>query len=182
MSLKFGIYLVEQRIISPEQFCGLIKIQQQATASLATISIRHNIMTIKQVAKVLHDIENNPAISFVESAIEQKFIDQLDAERLLYEQQSSCPNLRTLLVECGLLTEHQTRVLFQHFEKQAAKGLLSDLSPGFNPTGDRIHESDRSTEIPQPEKPEVEFVPPQPKFSRRPLVVKPNAPTPSLPQ
>jgi hypothetical protein len=51
MSLKFGIYLVEQRIISPEQFCGLVKIQQEATMSLATIALRKNILTIKQVAQ-----------------------------------------------------------------------------------------------------------------------------------
>ena len=69
MSLKFGIYLVEQRLITPEQFCGLVKIQQDALANLATISIRKNMMTIKQVARVLDQQELTPAKSFVQIAV-----------------------------------------------------------------------------------------------------------------
>lgn len=176
MSLKFGIYLVEQRIISPEQFCGLVKIQQEANASLATIAIRNNIMTIKQVAKVLNAVEARPSVSFIETAIAEQLIDSLDAERLIYEQQHSCPTIQSLLVECGLLTAHQTRVLFEHFEKQAARGLLADLSPSSTTTAAPERDALRSAPAPQPEtpvRPEVDFVPPQPKFSRRPVVVKP---------
>ena len=57
MSLKFGIYLVEQRVISAEQFCGLVKIQQETSHTMATIALRKNLMTIKQVDNVLDQMD-----------------------------------------------------------------------------------------------------------------------------
>ena len=118
MSLKFGIYLVEQRIISPEQFCGLVKIQQDATMSLATIAIRRNLMTIRQVADVLDLAEVQPDKSFLQIALEQDLIERGDAEQMLQLQQQSTPRIRRLVVECGLLTKRQSAVLFDHFQRQ----------------------------------------------------------------
>ena len=117
MSLKFGIYLVEQRIISPEQFCGLVKIQQEALATLATVAIRKNMMTIKQVATVLDQQELTPAKSFIQIAIESDFLDRPDAEQLMLDQQHSAPTIRQLVKECGLLSEQQSNVLFQHYQR-----------------------------------------------------------------
>lgn len=158
MSLKFGIYLVEQRIISPEQFCGLVKIQQEATMSLATLAIRKNFMTIKQVARVLDLAEANPLQPFVQIAIEEELIDCVDADRLLHEQQLSCPPLQKLLVECGLLTQRQCEVLYQHFEKQAA--LRSSAALPATAANTEQH--------PQ----ETKVGPRQPKFSIRPVVTQ----------
>lgn len=168
MSLKFGIYLVEQRIISPEQFCGLVKIQQDATMSLATIGIRSNLMTIKQVARVLNILEKSPERSFIQVAIDEKLIDQSDSQRLLHEQQLSCPSLNQLIVDCGLLTKHQTEVLFLNFEKQAAKGFREEVvkasqQPNQDPTSNP--EESRASD--------VSYSPPKPKFHQRPVVVRP---------
>jgi hypothetical protein len=159
MSLKFGIYLVEQRINSPEQFCGLIKIQQESASSLATIAIRRNYMTIKQVARVLTAIEANPSKNFLETASAERFLDQTDCSRLLHDQLNTCPSIGKLLVECGLLTKHQMEVLFNHFEKQTAIGLKSKLP---NKTPDEISTTS----------PDVPFAPPQPKFTQRAVPAK----------
>ena len=94
MSLKFGIYLVEQRIISPEQFCGLVKIQQEAGASIATVAIRKNMLTIKQVARILDQQELSPSRSFIEIAIESDFLDRADADQLVQEQRNSSPTIQ----------------------------------------------------------------------------------------
>ncbi|MEM9410184.1 MAG: hypothetical protein AAGA30_03670 [Planctomycetota bacterium] len=125
MSLKFGIYLVEQRIISPEQFCGLVKIQQEAGASLATVAIRKNLLSIKQVASVLDQQELNPNKSFVQIAVEQDFLDRADAELLVAEQQSTTPTIRKLVQECGLLTDRQCNVLHQHFQRIGTRPIDS---------------------------------------------------------
>lgn len=123
MSLKFGIYLVEQRIISPEQFCGLVKIQQEATMSFATIAIRKNMLTIKQVAMILDKVESNIDKSFLQTAMEMDLIDQADAEEMWHMQQASTPTIRRLVIECGLLTQRQTAVLHMHYEKNGASGF-----------------------------------------------------------
>lgn len=170
MSLKFGIYLVEQRIISPEQFCGLVKIQQDTTLSLPNIAIRRNLMTIKQVARVLSAQEESPDRSFMDLAIQEKLIDSHDAHRLMYEQQQSSPSVQRLLVECGLLTENQTEVLYRNFEKLAARGW-SDPPKPIDPTAqnkpNEALEDDGTVATTQPT-----FIPPQPKFSQRPMVVQ----------
>ena len=118
MSLKFGIYLVEQRVISAEQFCGLVKIQQESAQTMATIALRKNLMTIKQVNFLLDQMEITPGMNFEDMALEKGLIDSQDLNIMQQTKQVSCPPIRSLLVECGLLTRHQSNVLFEHFEKQ----------------------------------------------------------------
>ena len=164
MSLKFGIYLVEQRIISPEQFCGLVKIQQDALATLATVAIRKNMMTIKQVATVLDQQELTPAKSFVQIAVEMDYLDRADAQQLLHDQQASAPTIRSLAQDCGLLTERQCNVLFQHYQKIGARSIESvpanqpapapaapETAPSPTQTGQKITKS--------------------PKFKQKPVIV-----------
>ena len=170
MSLKFGIYLVEQRIISPEQFCGLVKIQQEALASLASVAIRKNMMTIKQVANVLDELELTPGKSFIQIAMESDFLDRADAQQLFQEQQHTSPTIRKLVQECGLLTERQTLVLFQHYQKtgtrpiQARPTVKIELPPAaqnkeFGTSRDGID-------------PAVESQTPRaPKYKQRPVIV-----------
>ena len=159
MSLKFGIYLVEQRIISPEQFCGLVKIQQEATMSLATIALRKNVLTIKQVASVLDLSEVHPEKSFLKIAMEQDLIDRADADQLLHEQQSTCPSIRKLIVECGLLTQRQTSVLFLHFERNGSQVMTHKPKSHSKPAAAMPGEQ-------QPAGPR------EPKFKQRPVVVR----------
>ena len=173
MSLKFGIYLVEQRIISPEQFCGLVTIQQEASMSMATIAIRKNFMTIKQVAMVLDIAESHPEKSFISIALEQDLIDRADADQMLHFQQISSPSIRKLVVECGLLTQRQTAVLFMHFEKQ------STASPA---PVQREPQPQPEVVINQPA-PQVEATQHpglrQPKFQQHPIVTRQSTPNPA---
>lgn len=157
MSLKFGIYLVEQRIISPEQFCGLVKIQQEATMSLATIAIRKNFLTIKQVARVLDIVEQEPSRSFIQIAIAEDLIDVNDADRMLHEQHQSCPSIQKLVVECGLLTARQSEVLEAHYEKQRIHGIKTTSAPA---------------PVAAPAASAPRFEPRQPKFQQRPAATQ----------
>ncbi len=162
MSLKFGIYLVEQRIISPEQFCGLVKIQQEAGASIATVAIRKNMMTIKQVATVLDQQELNPNKTFIQIAIENDLLDRDDAEMLLHEQQQTSPSIRKLVQECGLLTERQCSVLFQHYQKIGTRPITKP-HPTM-PTESTVDPPTSQTKAPL-------SAPRAPKFKQRPVIV-----------
>ena len=170
MSLKFGIYLVEQRIITPEQFCGLVKIQQEATMSFATIAIRKNILTIKQVAHVLDEIEIAPEKSFVQVALEQDLIDRADADQMLHAQQLSSPSIRKLVIECGLLTQRQTAVLFMHFEKHGSGGQ-TQAQPARKPQPAGSQVDTAATP--------VAAGPRQPKFQQHPTTVRSSSEIPS---
>lgn len=127
MSLNFGIYLVEQRIITPEQFCGLVKIQQEALPSLANVAIRKNMLTIKQVAMILDAQETQPEKSFTDIALENDLLDQQDVDQLMREQQQSALTIRQLLVECELLTQRQVDVLYKHYLRTGTQPLTGGI-------------------------------------------------------
>ena len=175
MSLKFGIYLVEQRVISAEQFCGLVKIQQEASQTMATIALRKNLMTIKQVNYLLDQMESNPGINFEDMALEKGLIDSQDQSIMRQSKETSCPPVRQLLVECGLLTRHQSNVLFEHFEKLGQSSVQHNAAK----TSMRKPHMSKATAPSQagsptaaPATPQPSAMP-QPKFQqRRPIIQK----------
>ena len=158
MSLKFGIYLVEQRIVTAEQFCGLVKIQQESTRALPTLALQKSLMTIRQVANVLEAIETSPEKDFQRQAIEMGYLHAKEAEYLLQVQLSTAETIRALAVECGLLTERQASVLFLHYQKTASKQTAIAQPPTAKPEA-------AATSQP-PARPK------QPNFRRRPMIIE----------
>lgn len=159
MSLKFGLYLVEQGIITCDQFCGLVKIQQESNTSLSTIAIQKNFMTIKQVTTVLERQENTGS-SFIDVALQSNFVDEADVKKLRQFEELSRPTIRKIIANVGLMTERQVNTLFAHYEKMAARGTASTNSktaPAQTPSS-------------SPGAPSAK--PPQPKFRQRPVIVQ----------
>lgn len=177
MSLKFGIYLVEQRIITPEQFCGLVKIQQESLATLPSVALRKNMMTIKQVATVLDIQETQPGKSFSQIALENDYLDQADVDELLRAQQQTTLSIRQLLIECELLTERQVGVLYQHFEKVGTQ----PLAPPIERRRDEATQRPMPHHVPPTATPDLSTSPAPattapvrgPKFRQKPVVVHP---------
>lgn len=161
MSLKFGVYLVEQRIVTPEQFCGLVKIQQQSVRSLAKISLERNMLTIRQVANILDIQEAKSAKPFQQLAVEMNYLSSTEAETLLRVQESTGVSINDLLVECGLLTGSQSRVLYAHFQRTAIK--TSQKAETSVPV------EAPQTQAAAPAKPTG---PRQPNFKRRPVIIQ----------
>ena len=172
MSLNFGIYLVEQRIISPEQFCGLVKIQQESGATLASVAIRKNMLTIKRVANILDQQEMTPHKSFAQIAIETDYLDGADAEKLVTEQQHTTPTIRKLVQECGLLTDRQCSVLFQHYLRIGTRPINS-AQPTATPKTQPVTPVRPATPTPAPARKAQTAQPRAPKFKQRPVIVSP---------
>ena len=163
MSLKFGIYLVEQRIVTAEQFCGLIKIQQESTRALPTLALQKSLMTIRQVANVLEAIERSPEKDFQRLAIEMGYLHAKEAEYLLQVQQATAEPIRALAVECGLLTERQASVLYLHFQKKVSKKSAAAQSPAAGQPATTPATSTPRESTPRPK---------QPNFRRRPMIIE----------
>ena len=167
MSLKFGIYLVEQRVISAEQFCGLVKIQQETSHTMATIALRKNLMTIKQVDQVLDQMSVRNDVSFEQLALEKGIIDSQDLGVMQQAKETSCSSIRQLLIECGLLTRHQTQVLFEHYEKQAQVSVQHKAAAAAAPAPNQNF-GPTSSPTPPTKKPAAMR---KPKFQqRRPII------------
>ena len=155
MSLKFGIYLVEQRIISPEQFCGLVKIQQGSTRSVASLAIAQNCLTMKQVSRILDETQEDET-KFIDVAVGNGLLERTDANHLLKLQQQSGETIRSLAVECGLLTSRQGEVLFNHFQRHGSRQI-------------NIRKKAAKAPVAAPQEPKP-ISAPTPKFKRQPMI------------
>ena len=174
MSLKFGIYLVEQRIVSPEQFCGLVKIQQESTRSAASLAIAHNYLTMKQVSRVLDEIGEDDS-RFIDFAISKGMLERSDASHLARLQEQSGESIRNLAVECGLLTARQTQVLFNHFQRYGSRRITMKKAPAKPkraPVKVAAPKAKAKAKGTAPLKPGTEQpkMAPSPKFKKRPLI------------
>ena len=168
MSLKFGIYLVEQRIVTPEQFCGLVKIQQESTRSLASLAITNNFMTMKQVSRVLDGVSQNEG-EFLDFALKKGMLERSDANHLAKLQEQSGESICNLAIECGLLTARQGEVLFNHFQRYGSRAIqMKRRSVKSKPAA-----SPQKATVPTPTKPRPVIQPnvtPSPKFKQRPII------------
>ena len=163
MSLKFGIYLVEQRIISPEQFCGLVKIQQESTRSVASLAIAQNCLTMKQVSRILDETQNDET-EFLDIALSAGLLERSDANHLLKLQQQSGESIRSLAVECGLLTGRQSEVLFNHFQRYGSRQIEVRKKPVAAPAKPAASQ-------PAPAQAPAAASPTRsPKFKQRPMI------------
>ena len=166
MSLKFGIYLVEQRIISPEQFCGLVKIQQESTRSLASLAISNNYLTMKQVSRVLDGVQQEDD-KFVEFAMEKGLMERSDAKHLLKMQETSGESIRSLAIECGLLTVRQSEVLFNHFLRYGSRAVEMKRRP----VASKAAPVSKPKAAPANPRPFAQPAPTRsPKFKQRPII------------
>ena len=124
------------------------------------------------IAQGLDLAEANPEKSFVRIAMELDLIDRTDADQLLHFQQLHRPSIRKLVVECGLLTQRQTSVLYLHFERNGygVKTQVNENRPR------------KSAEQPieSPAEPTIPTGPRQPKFKARPVVQRPFAQSPAM--
>lgn len=162
MSLRFGLWLTEQGLISCDQFCGLVKIQQESLPSPGAIALQRNLMSIRQVAAVNSEIEQNGGGDFLDLAVERRLIQPAVAELIARLQSVSAESLTTLAIRCGLITATQADVLHRHFLKSANRAPAQAL-PAAEPATPAEAAAAQPGEARQPV--------PQPKFRQRPVIV-----------
>jgi len=120
------------------------------------------MLTIRQVAKILDTQESTAKGSpkpFHQLAVEMDYLSATEADTLLKAQEGSGVSINDLLVECGLLTESQNRVLYAHFQRTA-----------FN-AAQRVEQSVPAKAPAAPAKPSSTG-PRQPNFKRRPVIIE----------
>ncbi|MEQ1906331.1 MAG: hypothetical protein ABL888_19265, partial [Pirellulaceae bacterium] len=125
MRLQFGLYLIEQGIITCDQFCGLVGIQQQMIPSPSTVALQRDLMTIRQVARVYDELEKNRGISFLTAAVDLQYLTKQQAQMIEKLSELLGPSFEDMLVECRVMTREQTVRLRSQFEShQRAKAEL----------------------------------------------------------
>lgn len=171
MSLKFGLWLVEQGIMTCDQFCGLVRIQQDALPSPAAVVLRENVMTLRQVSATNLELERTGSDDFVAAAEALGFLPPKLAIAIRQLQQMEAPSIRTLAIQCGLVSADQAVVLERHFGKlrmQKSAATTAQPAPTDEPESNEVAAGSASDSTPGNYEPHPV---PEPKFRQRPVIV-----------
>ncbi len=153
--MRFGEFLIAREVVDFSDVLSALLLQHERQASIAHVALKHDFMTVNQVARVLGieadfwatKTETGLSRLFVEYAVELGFLNPEQAERLLILQISSRPPIGSLLVELGAIPADDLLPLLDDFyqarvepiqdfpdPEQSSPLALSDESPNIVPS------------------------------------------------
>lgn len=104
--MQFGMYLVDNGLLSTQAFYKALKLQMKSRPQLGTIAIQTRRLTVKQMFVILQEQCDTPQQMFGEIAVRLGYLTSEDLNQLLEEQSQHMASLRDVLVEHGFLAAH----------------------------------------------------------------------------
>jgi hypothetical protein len=102
--MLFGIYLVENGVITCEEFFEALKLQLRTRPQIGGLAIETRKLTAKQVFTILRKQCDAPADMFGELAVKLGFLSKGELGELIHEQSVRLKPFSELLVETGILS------------------------------------------------------------------------------
>lgn len=101
--MLFGIYLVENGVISCDEFYETLKLQLRTRPQLGGLAIELRKLTARQVFAILRSQCDTPADLFGELAVKLGFLTAGELGELIHEQSLRLKPFSELLVDAGIL-------------------------------------------------------------------------------
>jgi hypothetical protein len=123
---------------------------------------------MKQVSRILDTVKEEQR-DFIDVATSSGLLDRSEANQLANLQQQSGENIRSLAVECGLLSARQSEVLFSHFQRSGSRTVeMKQRKPQVKaPTKPKT----APAQAPAAQQPEAApRMAPSPKFKQHPII------------
>jgi hypothetical protein len=102
--MQFAMYLVDNGVISCEEFFEAMKLQLSTRPQLGALAIEMRRLTFRQVFSVLRTQCDEPNTLFGELAVRLGYLTEQDVAQLLAEQASRAMPLVEVLVENGFVS------------------------------------------------------------------------------
>ena len=102
--MLFGVYLVENGVISCEEFFEALKLQIRTRPQLGGLAVERRLLNIRQVFSVLRKQCDSPADLFGELAVQFGYLTPEELTQLIQEQQKRLKPFSEILVEIGILS------------------------------------------------------------------------------
>ena len=102
--MQFGLYLVENGIITPEQFVEALQVQIDSRPQLGSLAIEQKALTMKEVFQVLRTQADEPKELFGQLAVEAGLISEDRLASLLYLQSARVRSMEEIVVELGYVS------------------------------------------------------------------------------
>lgn len=114
----FGQYLLNNRILTPQQLQEVLDYQQTTNVKLGLLAVASGAMTAAQVTEV-HERQRRTDRRFGEIAVDLGYLTPAQLEDLLAQQQSGHVYLGQAVVEKKFLTLQQLEVALRAYKKEA---------------------------------------------------------------
>ncbi|MBL9163586.1 MAG: hypothetical protein JNL18_12705 [Planctomycetaceae bacterium] len=124
--MQFGMYLVDNGLLSTQAFYKALKLQMRSRPQLGTLAIETRRLTVKQMFTILQEQCDTPQQLFGEIAIRLGYLTNEDLNQLLEEQARHMASLPDVLVEHGFLSAdvvNQQYATYRHSSRQAEPEL-----------------------------------------------------------
>ncbi len=115
--MQFGMYLVDNGVISCEEFFEAVKLQLHSRPQLGALAIDTRRLSFRQVSRVLREQCDEPNQMFGEIAVRLGYLSEEELSTLLDEQAARELPLDEVLVEHGFLSREAVEYHFTEFRR-----------------------------------------------------------------
>ena len=128
--MQFAMYLVDNGVISCEEFFEALKLQMSTRLQLGALAIEIRRLTFRQVFAILRAQCDEPNTMFGELAVRLGHLTDEDVTKLLAEQASRAMPLLEVLVDNGFLSAEAAELHYAEYRRcmQAANAELATAS------------------------------------------------------
>jgi hypothetical protein len=102
-AMQFGMYLVENGVITCEEFFEALKLQLKSRPQLGALAIEKRKLNVRQVFGVLRSQCDSPDDMFGELAVKLGYLTADDLAQLLHEQSVRVRPFSEILIEADIL-------------------------------------------------------------------------------
>lgn len=126
--MHFGIYLVENGVISCEEFYEALKFQLNTRPQLGALALERRKLTMRQVFTVLRSQCDSPSEFFGELAVKAGLLTSNELAQLVFEQMTRSKPLGEVLVELGILQRDMVNRYAREYRQSTGKQEAPELA------------------------------------------------------
>ena len=115
MSIRFGIFLVENKYITANQFVSLVKKQLENREAIGQTAMRNGLMDVEQVYQTLSLQSKKENLSFGKAAIQLGFLTPTQYSQLLVAQAKNDVDIKELIIGNGWISRSRLNQLLKQF-------------------------------------------------------------------
>lgn len=126
--MQFGVYLVENGVITCDEFFEAVKLQLRTRPQLGGLAIERRKLNVRQVFDVLRQQCDSPEELFGDLAVQRGYLTKDELADLIHEQLRRVTPIREILVEMDLLSAEAVEHHYRDFRRTMEHCVHGELA------------------------------------------------------